>query len=142
MHLVVKGVEEVDVAGVCVGPSGFEFLAGRLGGFPCGEFKKDFLVVGAGHPDSLGGGSAAVAGIVGIADVALIASAANKAPSLVELWDDVLRKALLPVRDFVVGFDERDKLGAEVEEHAVSWLWLLGLNTYKDKKFNWFLNLY
>lgn len=142
MYLVVKGVEEVDVAGVCVGPSGFKLFAGWLGGFPCGEFKKNFLVVGTRHPDSLGGGAAAVAGVVGVANVALIARAANKAPSLVEMWDDVLRKALLPVRDFVVGFNERDELGAEAKEHAVVWLWLFGLNTYKDKKFNWFLNLY
>lgn len=55
MHLVVEGVEEVDVAGVCVGPSGFKLFAGRLGGLPCSEFKKNFLVVDARHPDSLGG---------------------------------------------------------------------------------------
>lgn len=142
VYLVVEGVEEVDVTGVCVGPSGFELLAGRFGGFPCGEFKKNFLVVGARHPDSLGCCFTTVAGVIGVADVAFIASAANKAPPFVKMWDDVLRKLLLPIRDFVVGFYKRDKLGAKVEKHDVAWLWLIGLNIYKDGKINCFLNLY
>ena len=126
MHLV-EVIEVVLPSGVFGGPNGFLLLEGWLERFADGEVEHDFIVVILGHPDFLFSGAAAVAGVIRVADVALVARSTNEAPTLVEVRDDVLREALLPVRDIMERLHELDEFEAEAEEHGFAWFVAVGI---------------